>query len=199
MYKTKNLPIIAIDIGGTIEDSWNSKRLWFKENGFDIGMYPKSRKDIVSCIGGDDALYEKMVLDIYSDERIINRELIDGFIESINTIVHYFKIVTLSSRDKSKLNITIEWMKKKEIYNIIDEIILIGDKKNKLEWCINNYVKYFIDDDIRHFEKLDKYYSISRIHFCQCPDEYLKSNPNIYCAMNWKAIIKIIQKNSFLL
>jgi hypothetical protein len=196
LCKMQNLPIIAIDIGGTIEDSWNSKRIWFKSKGFDIGIWPKGRREIVKYIGGSESLYEKMVIEVYNDENIIDRELIEGFLESIKIIAPYFKIVIVSSRDEQKRKITIEWMKRKKIFDLVDEIIFLGDKGNKLDWCISAKVKFFIDDDIRHFEPIEVVYSITRILLCQCPGELPITSPNIISAISWKEILKIIQNAS---
>lgn len=191
----EELPIIAIDIGGTIEDAWNSKRIWFESKGFDIGAFPKGRREIIEYIYGDESLYEKMVLEVYNDENIIGREAVYGFLEAIKIIATYFRIVILSSRDEQKRNITIEWMKNKKIFHLIDKIIFLGDKGNKLEWCLAHKVKFFIDDDIRHLELIEEGCSVIGIHFCQCQKEQSKINSNIISAMSWKEIIKIISIN----
>jgi uncharacterized HAD superfamily protein len=188
-------PIIAIDIGGTIEDTWSSKQSWFKSKGFDIGECPQSRLKIVNDIGKE-SLYLEMIEKVYSDENIINHKLVEGFLEDFTVKTANFSIVLLSSRCEQQRSITINWMKNRNIYNLIDKVVFLGDQGNKLEWCVTHGVKFFIDDDIRHFAPIDGSESVFKIHFHQCLREPSQTNSNLFFARNWKEVVKIIQNYS---
>lgn len=190
----KELPsFIAIDIGGTIEESWQSKRTWFKRHGIDVGRHPKSRSELVKQFDVQNTLYEKMVQEVYNDKNILKHKLVDGAYEALKVLSLHFRIALLSSRNEVKSDITLRWLQKRNVLGFVSEIVFLGDE-NKIEWCRKFKVRIFIDDDIRHLESpIYESDSILKIHFGQSLIDNMQNN-NIISATCWQEVVKIIRQ-----
>lgn len=57
--------LVAVDLGGTIEDSWSYKRIWYKARGFDLGPLPRGRREVIRDTDGRTDLYDQMVAEVY--------------------------------------------------------------------------------------------------------------------------------------
>src|SRR5438105_1756427 len=141
---------IAIDLGGTLKDTWHEKRIWFGVRGFDIGPWPRSRLEIVRDIGGNQALYEQMAAEVYSDANILQHNLAAGAREAIGILGRRFRIVIVSSRTEQRCAATSNWLQRHRLTTLIDEIVFLGNGTNKLTWCLRAGIDALIDDDIRH-------------------------------------------------
>lgn len=188
-------PFIAIDLGGTIEDTWSEKRAWFAPRGVDLGSRPLSRIDIVGKSGVTDALYSEMVASVYSDNHILKHTLVAGCYEALMNISLRFRIILLSSRPESQRNVTIQWLRQNTLLHLVDDIALIGSDANKLSWCRSRSVLIFIDDDIRHLEPDNYETSVGRIHYtgriCQ---QRSPLHDQIKEASDWKNISHLIAR-----
>jgi uncharacterized HAD superfamily protein len=190
---TMETPSIAIDLGGTIEDSWHSKRMWFALRGFDLGPWPRCRMEIVQSIGGQEALYDRMAEEVYNDTNILNRQPVEDVVVALHTMAEQFRLVIVSSRTEKHRPITVEWLRRHSIIGLIDEIAFLGANNSKLEWCLDAGVGALIDDDVRHLESIGEHNRITRIHFCARPLSEQQLNHNLLCATNWKEILQILQ------
>src|ERR1035441_10403377 len=99
---------IAIDLGGTVEDTWPHKRHWLSSRGFDLGPYPLSRAEVITHTGGHEALYLEMVEAIYSDQCILSHSPCPGSYEAFRKLARNSSITILSSRPESKRQVTLE-------------------------------------------------------------------------------------------
>lgn len=196
----ENLPIVAVDLGGTLEDSWESKRAWFRENGIELGRFPREREEVISMIRGDVNLYEKMVEDVYSDLEVLKHPLVPGAKHALSLLSTKFNIIILSSRKKQQQNLTYRWLHLNRIDQYICETVLIGDviksgPSHKLRWCEKRGVTALIDDDIRHLNAYDCALSVKRIYLRLNPDNRiveLRNISNFYVAKNWKGIVTLL-------
>jgi|SRR5215207_417509 len=184
---------IAIDLGGTIEDSWHSKRMWFASRGFDLGPWPRCRMEIVQRIGGQEALYERMAEEVYNDTNILNRQPVEGAVVALHTMAERFRLVIVSSRTEKFRPTTVEWLLRHNMIGLIDEIAFLGADNSKLEWCLGAGVSALIDDDVRHLESVGEHTKITGIHFCASPLKPQQQNQKLVRATNWKEILKILQ------
>lgn len=191
--RTMKPPSIAIDLGGTIEDSWHSKRMWFASRGFDIGPWPRCRREIVQSTGGQEALYDRMAEEVYNDTNILNRHPVEGVVVALHAMAERNRLIIVSSRTEKHRPTTVEWLRRHSILGLIDEIAFLGPDKNKLEWCLAAAVSVLIDDDVRHLESIGEHTRITRIHFCARPLKTQQLTPNLLRAMNWKEILKLFQ------
>lgn len=184
---------IAIDLGGTIEDSWDSKRMWFAARGFDLGPWPRCRREIVQSIGGREALYERMAAEVYNETNILNREPVEGVVGALQTMAERFRIVIVSSRTEKHRATTLKWLHRHGLIELVDEIAFLGASNSKLVWCLSAGVGALIDDDVRHLESIAEHITINRIHFCARPLKPQQLNHNLQSAMNWQEILSILQ------
>lgn len=183
---------IAIDLGGTIEDTWPQKRSWFASRGFDLGPSPLSRQEVIELTGRDEALYLQMVKSIYSDESILRHSLCAGSEEALRNLARSFSIILLSSRPESQRQVTLEWLCKHAILNMITEVVLIGSNVNKLAWCYLHRVPILVDDDIRHLESGDDEQKTIRIHYTASNSVPPHLNPQILVACTWREVCQCI-------
>jgi hypothetical protein len=156
---------IAIDLGGTIEDTWSLKRAWFASRGFYLGPHPLSRQQVIRHIGGDETMYLEMVNAIYSDESIMTHSLCAGCEEVLRSIARDYRIVLLSSRPESQREATLRWLRRVGILDLVADIALVGSRASKLDWCDIHSVSIFVDDDIRHLQVYRVGIETIRIHY----------------------------------
>ena len=183
---------IAIDLGGTIEDTWQQKRYWFASRGFDLGPYPLSRREVISRTGGGETLYLQMVESVYSDERILTHPLCAGSDEALRIIARRFSIVLLSSRPESQRQVTLEWLCKTAILNMIAEVALIGGHSNKLKWCHLHNISILVDDDLRHLEPDEVNIETTRIHYAVGRTRPQRLNSQILVASTWSEVCQLV-------
>jgi hypothetical protein len=184
-------PFIAIDLGGTIEDTWPEKRAWFASRGLDLGPCPLSRIDIVGRSGVSDALYLEMVASVYSDDHILKHTLVAGCYEALMAISPHFRITVLSSRPESQRNVTLQWLRQNTVLHVVNDIALIGSNVNKLSWCRSRRVSILVDDDIRHLEPDNYETSVTRIHYTGCICQQWCSAHQILKASDWANISEL--------
>jgi hypothetical protein len=187
-------PLIAVDLGGTIEDSWQSKWLWFAARGIDLGPWPRSRLEVIEAIGGQEALYERMAAEVYSDGKIISREPVEGVAAGLHTLAQQFRVAIVSSRTELQRLTTCAWLQRCGLMNLVAEIVLLGSDGNKLEWCQHTGAVALIDDDIRHLEPTNDFKAITRIHFAARLHGTLPSHRNIRVATTWPEILCVLQR-----
>ena len=183
---------IAIDLGGTIEDTWQQKRCWFASRGFDLGPYPLSRTEVISRTGGDETLYLQMVESVYSEERILTHPLCAGSGEALRIIARRFRIVLLSSRPESQRQVTLEWLCKTSILNMITEVVLVGGHMNKLAWCHLHNISILVDDDLRHLEPDEVNMRTARIHYAVKRARPQRLNTQIMVASTWSEVCQLV-------
>lgn len=185
-------PLIAIDLGGTIEDSWQSKRSWFASRGFDLGRWPRSREEVIQLIGGRPELYEQMVAEVYNDENVLSHEPVEGVASALEALATEFKIIIVSSRIDLQRATTLEWLELHRLSPFIHDIALLGADTNKLVWCLRAGVQVLIDDDIRHLEPRDTISPVTRIHFSARPLNAHRTREGILVAASWQEIVPMI-------
>jgi hypothetical protein len=182
-------PSIAIDLGGTIEDSWQSKRRWFASKGIDIGSWPRSRQEVIQIIG-DAGLYEQMVGEVYNDDNVFSREPVHGVASALEVLAAQFKIVIVSSRSERQRATTVRWLERHRLNRFVNDIILLGNDADKLAWCCRSGVQVLIDDDLRHIEHRDARL-LTRIHFSARPFNTHRTR-GIVVATSWQDIVAIM-------
>jgi hypothetical protein len=185
-------PAIAIDLGGTVEDTWQSKRRWFAAKGFDLGPWPRSRKEVIQIIGGRAALYEQMVSDVYNDTNILSREPVEGVASALKALATQFSIIIVSSRSDRQRATTLEWLRRHHLCIFVSDMALIGEDTNKLAWCLRAGVLFLIDDDPRHLEPGDTIPALTRVHFSGRPIDALRMRERIVVAGTWQDIVTIV-------
>ncbi len=185
-------PAIAIDLGGTIEDTWQSKRRWFAAKGFDLGPWPRSRKEVIQVIGGRAALYEQMVSDVYNDTNILSREPVQGAASALKALAKRFSIIIVSSRNDRWRATTLEWLKRYHLLIFVSELALIGEDTNKLAWCLHAGALFLIDDDPRHLAPSDTIPALTRVHFSGRPRDALRLRERIVVAGTWQDIVTLV-------
>jgi hypothetical protein len=185
-------PAIAIDLGGTVEDSWQSKRRWFAAKGFDLGPWPRSRREIIQIIGGHATLYEQMVSDVYNDTNVLSREPVEGVASALKTLARQFNIIIVSSRIERQRATTLEWLKRHQLSTFVSDMALLGNDTNKLAWCLRAGVLFLIDDDLRHLEPSDTIPALTRVHFSGRPLDAVRTREGIIVAGTWQDIVTII-------
>jgi len=186
---------IAIDLGGTIEDTWRHKQEWFMRRGIVLGNNSMSRLEIIEKIAGDTGLYLEMAKEVYNNENIISHNLIRGAYEAISCLSSIADIFILTSRSQDKQKITFKWLKINKLTDFICRVIFLGDSGDKTSWCINSGVKYLIDDDIRHLNQLPEDNSLAKIHFRNSQSKIHSKHNNIISFNSWKEIQDYISKN----
>jgi uncharacterized HAD superfamily protein len=186
-------PSIAIDLGGTIEDSWASKQRWFAARGLEIGPWSRSRMEIVRMVGGHESLYERMTAEVYSDENVLAREPVEGVAAALNTMAQRFRIVIVSSRREAQRTTTLRWLERHDLVGAVDEIAFLGPHANKLAWCLGARVAVLIDDDLRHLAPADRSHAVVRIHLCARPTDPRGAHHEIRAASGWPAVLNILQ------
>lgn len=191
-------PLMAIDLGGTIEDSWQSKRLWFQARGFDLGPWPLSRSEVIEIIKDQAALYEQMAAEVYMDTNILSHEPVEGVVAALHTLAQDFRIAVLSSRTETHRPTTCTWLRRCGLIRSVAEIALLGADGNKLAWCQNAGATTLVDDDVRHLEPTDDRRTITRIHFCARPCSPPPPQHNILVATTWPGILNILRKSATL-
>ena len=189
-------PIIGVDVGGTLEYTWESKRVWFYERGVDLGKWAMSRDDVINVLGGDEELYKEMHKDVYTDEAILNRNPVPGACEAIRTLSKRFRIFLLSTRDKTQRAVTMKWLEKIGIRPFIEDLIFIKHEVGqKLEWCQQTEAQVLIDDDMVHLVSNKGDEMVLKIHFSNHPDTIRSTPPSVLLAQNWRDVLKIIDKH----
>lgn len=184
-------PSIAVDLGGTIEDSWAAKRTWFAVRGFDLGARPRSRADIIKDIGGDDALYQQMVAEVYDEANILTHDAVDGVTSAVRTLAKQFSVTIVSTRAERHRRVTLGWLGRQGIGEFVAEVVLLGTASSKLEWCLNAGAVAMIDDDIRHLELPDSYDAITLIHFSPNATRPQRTI-GVVTANNWEEVVRIL-------
>ncbi len=185
---------VAIDIGGTIEDTWEYKRNWFMQKGYDIGSSPIGRREIISITQRDTNFYLEMVKDVYSDDSIIEHKLVEGVKEALQNISKIVDITLLSSRNYTKKELTLKWIKNNDLYQYINNLVFIGDEGNKIEWCSKHAIDILIDDDIRHLAPKNYNLKFERILFNSSKITLKNNNnPKFKTYSMWKDIADYIQ------
>ncbi len=189
---TLHKPLIGIDLGGTVEDSWPEKRAWFASRGLDLGPCPLSRIDIVDRSGVTNALYLEMISSVYSDDHILRHTVVPGCYEALIAISVHFRIIVLSSRPESQRNVTLQWLRQNALLAVVNDLALIGSTENKLSWCRSRHVSILVDDDIRHLEPENYETSLTRIHYTGCISQPFCSDYQILKASDWANISKLV-------
>jgi hypothetical protein len=184
--------VVAIDIGGTIEDTWSAKQSWFAARGFDIGLTPVGRREIVERVGDDEALYEAMVRDIYSDTAIASHDLTDGCATALEVLATRFRIVILSSRPAYQYAITHEWLVSHGLHRLIDNLICIGSSSSKAAWCRAVNARFIVDDDLRHLETIELDEGLCPIHYSVASDRTTRADSGVLAAFSWPDVVSII-------
>lgn len=187
------LPLIAVDLGGTVEDTWTAKRFWFAARGFDIGENPLGRREVVERVGGDEVLYEAMISDVYSDVGIAAHGLTDGCVEALDVIATEFRIVLLSSRPAHQYSITRKWLHSHRIGDLVHDLICIGHSRSKVEWCRAMGAKFIVDDDSRHLEAIGLEEDLLAIHFCAARQPPTCAARVFLEATNWPDVVSIVR------
>lgn len=193
-------PIVAVDLGGTVEDSWADKRSWFSKIGIDIGNIPRGRQDVIKMIGGNPQLYEQMANEVYSDTSILKHAPIHGAGEALRALRARFTIVALSTRKADQENVTREWLRCHYLTDCLSELVLIGDvmasrPNYKIAWCAENNAHALIDDDAEHLGYCNSRVSLMRIHLClhSTTDAFASEQaPQIHLAMDWREVVRIL-------
>jgi len=186
------MQLIAIDIGGTIEETWSHKTYWFKKNGYVLGDMPIGRVEVIKKTNCSVNFYLDMVKDVYSDENIMEHKLVHGVKDGLKEISKVGKIILLSSRAQSKIDLTIKWLIKNEIRAYINDIIFLGDVGDKIEWCKDNKINYFIDDDIRHLYPEDISLKFNRIWYYPSQGRECYMKEYFHICSSWKEISNFI-------
>jgi hypothetical protein len=185
-------PTIAIDLGGTIEDSWHCKRRWFARKGFDIGLWPRSRSEVIHMTGGRTDLYEEMAAEVYNDDHVLGRAAVEGVAAALETLATRFRIIILSSRVEQQRGITLTWLDLHRLSPFIDRVVLLGSDTNKLAWCLDAGVRALVDDDIRHIEPSPPFRSFTRVHFAARSVDAYRAADGIFVAGRWEDVVNII-------
>jgi hypothetical protein len=189
-------PIIGVDVGGTLEYTWESKRIWFYERGVDLGKWPMSRDDVINVLGGNEGLYKEMHKDVYTDEAIFNRNPVPGACEAIRTLSKRFRIFLLSTRSKTQRAVTMKWLEKIGINQFIQDLIFIKHEVGrKLEWCKHTQAQVLIDDDMVHLLSNKPYDMVLKINFSNNPLTIRSTPPSIFLAQNWRHVLRIIDEH----
>ena len=189
----KAKPVAAIDIGGTLEETWGAKRTWFQENGIDIGTRPLDRNAVTSLLGVDQEMYDAMRALVYSPLQILSHELVVGSKHALKILAKSYRIFLLSSREQKFSEVTKDWLRSKEILELIDDIIFLGNQGNKFEWCKANDIWLMIDDDSRHLDVNDVTGPTIRIHLTSSAKETSNSSLLVCAAASWEEILDIVQ------
>ena len=193
-YLKREAPIIAVDIGGTIEDTWNAKRLWFCEKGIDIGPHPLGRIQVEEMLGQYRSLYKQMAEDVYSDNGILSHGVVSGALEALAALSEHYCIHLLSTRPKNKQNVTLAWLESVGLLAYIEGIEFIGNtvgletygpSETKLQRCESLGAVALVDDDERHLTTVggeNRFPYIQRI-LLQSHSRQAFETPNI-CVLN---------------
>ncbi|MGA8029405.1 MAG: hypothetical protein WB992_19865 [Bryobacteraceae bacterium] len=186
------MPIIAVDIGGTVEDTWSAKRSWFATKGLDIGQTPLGRREIVKRVGGDEDLYKAMASDVYSDAKIASHKLTDGCSEALRLLATRFRVILLTSRPGNQHAITREWLASQGIGGLIDDVVCVGPSFSKAEWCRAMNAKVIVDDDMRHLETIGVEDQLRAIHFRMGEDRSAPVGSAVLSVCNWPGVVAIV-------
>lgn len=186
------MPIIAVDIGGTVEDTWSAKRSWFATKGLDIGRTPLGRFEIVKRVGGDEDLYRAMVSDVYSDAKIASHKLTNGCSEALRLLATRFRVILLTSRPANQHAITREWLASQGIGGLIDGVVCVGPSCSKVEWCRAVKAKLIVDDDMRHLEMIGLEDQLRGIHFSMGEDRSATVGSAVLSVCNWPDVVAIV-------
>ena len=167
--RSDNKHILALDIGGTIEDTWSAKQSWFEKRGIDIGQKPIGRREVEAILGINKSLYQEMVDEVYSEEGIISHQLVVNSKKAIEKLHAHFEIVLLSTRPKNKREVTVKWLDNYGIFKFVSDIIFVNERgdvrDSKLETCYRLGGRIIVDDDIRHLTPASKFPSIQKFLF----------------------------------
>lgn len=181
--------LIAIDLGGTIEDTWLLKRAWSASRGFQLSSLPLSRAEVIHLIDGNETLYLEMVNCIYSDRSILRHSLCAGCEEALRMIARDYRISLLSSRPPSQRDATLRWLHKVGISHLITGLALIGSDESKLGWCERHDTSILVDDDIRHLQIGRGHKQTIRIHYDAGNHRLIPEKSQIVVASTWAEIV----------
>ena len=187
-----NTPVIAVDVGGTVEDTWPAKRSWFATKGFDIGQIPIGRREIVKRVGGNEDLYKDMVSDVYSDAKIASHHLTDGCSEALRHLAMRFRVILLTSRPTDQYLITLEWLGSLGSGGLIDDLVCVGPSRRKLDWCRAINASIVVDDDMRHLEAVKLEEKIRAIHFGRGADPTAAMGSGVLSACTWPDVVTLV-------
>lgn len=187
------VPGIAIDLGGTIEDSWGSKRSWFAAQGFDLGRWPRSRREVIDQINGDEALYERMAAEVYNDANVRCRRPVAGVRRVCSNLSRRFRIFILTSRTDAQRALTRSWLRRHGLIDQVSEIVFLGPSGSKLAWCQAGNMSALVDDDIRHLGPTEEARGVKRVLFCASPHKPQPPCEHICVAVSWVEIQAILQ------
>jgi hypothetical protein len=187
-----NVPVIAVDVGGTVEDTWSAKRSWFSTKGFDIGGIPLGRREIVERLGGNEDLYREMVSDVYSDVKIASHNLTDGCSEALCLLATRFRVILLTSRPADQYLITLDWLSSRGIGRLIDELVCVGPARSKLEWCRAMNASVIVDDDMRHLETIKLQENLRAIHFSRGAEPMISMGSGVLSVCTWPDVVTLV-------
>jgi len=190
--------IICIDIGGTIEDTWEPKCSWFKQRGIYLSQDLLSRNEIEQFLGSQSYLYQEMTEDVYSSEAIFDHSVVKGAVEAIKDLSKYFRVILLSTRPANKYTITINWLNKVGLKNYIYKLEMKGEKDDKiaskLERCVHLGAVALIDDDIHHLTNSPSVISVQRILLTYPKKGKVPQIPGVFMLNDWNEIYKILDQ-----
>ena len=186
-----NMPVIAVDVGGTVEDTWSAKRSWFATKGFDIGRTPIGRREIVKRVGGKEDLYKDMVSDVYSDAKIASHNLTDGCSEALRLLAMRFRVILLTSRPADQYAITLEWLGSRGIGGLIEDLVCVGPSRTKVEWCRAMNASIIVDDDMRHLETIRLEEELRAIHFSRGAEPTAAMGSAVLSVCTWPDVVTL--------
>lgn len=183
--------LVAVDLGGTVEDSWSYKRIWYKARGFDLGPLPQGRREVIRDTDGRTDLYDQMVAEVYCDASIAKHHAVEGAKAGLKELAQRHELVILSSRKEEKRAATIGWLAAQSLEVFFKDVLCLGDNGNKLRWCAEHGADFLVDDDLRHLETHMEARDVTTIHYCSSAEPARKMPAGVFCAKNWERVAGI--------
>lgn len=195
MDKLLHLPLIAIDLGGVVEDTWRAKQVWLSQHNFKVDS-PLDRKALRGLLGRE--LHDAMLHEVYSDEAMDLRSPTPGLLEALAELNNWANIVILTTRNPAKKLVVEKWLEKQGLLSFLHQLVMLNDESflppnslicSKLEWCTAHACNFLIDDDMRHISPLEHYPDIFRIRYQLGTSTIHQPAQNLAVGGSWPQIL----------
>ena len=183
MMLKSNRQLIAIDLGGVIQDTWPAKRSWLRRK-FVCLEASLPRRELQRVLGRE--AHREMLSDVY-DLEPEDHPPVNGAAAALAMLAEQFEIVILTSRSTARLDSTRGWLERNSLSFLrgrIQTIVGAVAESAKLAWCRAVGACVLIDDDADRF--LDPFASdVGQIHFSPSHREFRRLSPWFCRATEW--------------
>lgn len=202
-------PLVALDLVGVLEDSWDAKRRWLKRHcGKDFGS------DAVRAngLGLSDREMEEMLNDIYSGESVASHRLMPGARHGLAKLRPDFSFAVVTSRPERLREPTENWLKQNGLWNLLGRPVLLGDgrfqstkdqaTKSKLAWCVEKNAAALVDDSpekLKPRELIGGSEEITKILFEYGEYDTTGFPEGVLRVRSWPELVEVLHSEKYLL